>query len=350
MKVTIDKESVTLSSHDLKAVASKLLEKAGVPEEQAARAADVMVNADLKGIESHGVRWLDIYLKRIQAGCVKPVTDLKVVQEKAGLLLLDAQNGLGQVALSKGVEMGIAKAKSAGVCAVGVRNSNHCGALGYYTEMATKANMAAIVMTNGTPLMAPWGGTTPCIGTNPISFAVPSQGAPVILDMATSASARGKVFVAAQKGTKLPDGIALNKEGEPTTDPKEALEGLLLPVGGPKGYGLSLIIDIMAGIMTGSNHGQNITSLYGDLEHSQNIGHFAVIVNIDDFMPLSDFFAGMDKSRDELKGSKLAKGINQIFLPGEIEANTARQRAEQGAIIPLATWNILQDWANKFNV
>lgn len=350
MHVTVEKESVRISPQDLKDVAAKLLSKVGVPEEQALRAADVMVNADLKGVESHGVRWLDIYLKRIQAGSVNPVTDLKVIQEKAGLLLLDAQNGLGQVALSKGVEMGIAKARTAGVCAVGVRNTNHCGALGYYAEMATKANMAAIVMTNGTPLMAPWGGVTPCIGTNPISFATPGAEGPVILDMATSASARGKVFVAAQKGTKLPDGIALNKAGEPTTDPQEALEGLLLPVGGPKGYGLSLIIDIMAGIMTGSNHGQNITSLYGDLENAQHIGHFAVIVNIDDFLPLTDFFAGMQQSRRELKGSKLAKGFDQIFLPGEIEANTVRQRKQQGAVIPVATWNILQDWLKQLNI
>ncbi|HWR09470.1 Ldh family oxidoreductase [Sporomusa sp.] len=350
MNVTIDNETATISPQDLKTVVAKLLEKVGVPQSQAERTADVMVNTDLKGMESHGVRWLDIYLKRIQSGCVNPVTDLKVVQEKAGLILLDAQSGLGQVALSKAVAMGIEKARTAGVCAVAVRNSNHCGALGYYTEMATKASMAAIVMTNGTPLMAPWGGVTPCIGTNPISFAVPSQGDPVILDMATSASARGKVFVAAQKGTKLPDGIALNKEGEPTTDPKEALEGLLLPVGGPKGYGLSLIIDIMAGIMTGSNHGQNITSLYGDLEHAQNIGHFAVIVNVDDFLPLDDFFTGMQQSRTELKGSKLAKGFSQVFLPGEIEANTAKYRAEQGVAIPVATWNTLQEWSKKLNV
>jgi LDH2 family malate/lactate/ureidoglycolate dehydrogenase len=222
--------------------------------------------------------------------------------------------------------------------------------LGYYTELATKANLAAMTMTNSTPLMAPWGGTTLSIGTNPISFGVPTQGEPVILDMATSASARGKVFLAAQKGYKLPDGVALTKDGEPTTDPKEALEGILLPVGGPKGYGLSLIIDIMAGIMTGSNFGQGITSLYGDLAKAQNIGHFAILVNIEDFMAIDDFFAGMQRSRNELKSSKLAKGFSEIYLPGEIEANNLRQRAEQGAVLPLATWSVLEDWAKKFGI
>ncbi|MDR3592022.1 MAG: Ldh family oxidoreductase [Negativicutes bacterium] len=350
MKVTIEKEAVTIAHKDLQELVCRLLGKVGVPEKDAATVAEVMVNADLKGVESHGVRWLDIYLKRIMAGCVKPVTDSKVIREKAGFLLLDAGSGLGQVAMSKAIQMGIAKAKNAGICVAAVCNSNHFGAAGYYTELATKANMAAMVMTNSTPLMAPWGGVTPSIGTNPISFGFPAKGEPVILDMATSASARGKVFIAAQKGTKLPDGVALNKAGEPTTDAKEALEGILLPAAGPKGYGLSLVIDIMAGIMTGSNFGQNITSLYGDLEHTQDIGHFALIINIDDFLPLDDYLAKMQRSRDELTGSKLAKGFSRIFLPGEIEANLAKQRKEQGVVIPFATWNTLQEWAAKLNI
>jgi LDH2 family malate/lactate/ureidoglycolate dehydrogenase len=350
MRVKINNEIATLSSSDLKDLVCKLLEKVNVPREDAARVADVMVSADLRGVESHGVRWLDIYLKRIMAGCMNPVTNLKVIREKAGFLLIDAQGGLGQVAMSSAVEMGSVKAKNAGISVVAVRNSNHFGAAGYYAEMATKANMAAMVIANSTPLMAPWGGVTPSIGTNPISFGFPTKGDPVIVDMATSASARGKVFVAAQKGTKLPDGVALNNAGEPTTDPKEALEGVLLPVGGPKGYGLSLAIDIMAGIMTGSNFGQNITSLYGDLEHPQNIGHFALFINIGDFLPVDEFLAGMQQSRSELTGSKLAKGFTQIFLPGEIEANMEKQRKEQGVVILATTWNTLQEWVKKFNI
>jgi LDH2 family malate/lactate/ureidoglycolate dehydrogenase len=350
MNVSIDKDIVTIDPQDLKILVANLLEKVGVPRDQGDMVAEVMVSADLRGVESHGVRWLDIYLKRIQAGSVKPVTDLKVIQEKAAMLLLDAQGGLGQVAFTKAIEKGIAKAKTAGVCAVGIRNTNHCGCLGFYTELATKSNMAAIVMTNGTPLMAPWGGMTLSIGTNPISFGVPTNGEPVILDMATSASARGKVFLAAQKGYPLPAGIALNKDGEPTTDPKEALEGILLPVGGPKGYGLSLIIDILAGIMTGSNFGQGIKSLYGDVATAQNIGHFAVLVNIEDFMAIDDFFAGMQKSRSQVKGSKLAKGFSEIFLPGEIEANTRKQRLGKGAVLPVSTWSVLEEWAKKFGV
>ena len=350
VKAVIGEETVTINSDDLKALAHKLLEKVGVPREDAFRVADELVTCDLKGMESHGVRWLDIYLKRLSAGSTSPVTDLKIVREKGGMLLVDAQNGLGQVALSKAVEMGIAKAKDAGTCVVGVRNSNHCGALGYYAEIATRANMAIMLTSNSAPLMAPWGGMTLSLGTNPICYGFPGDGFPVIVDMATSASARGKVFVAIQKGTKIPDGVALNKDGEPTADPREAMEGILLPMCGPKGYGLALMADIMGGIMTGSNFGQSVPSLHGDIKHVQHIGHCAVIINIEDFLPVADFTAKMGESKRQLKSSKLAKGFSEIFLPGEIEANTLKQRKQQGAKITSGTWNNLQDWAKKLKV
>lgn len=343
-------EEVKVNHQELRSLVAHLLENVKVPKYEAKIVADIMVDTDLRGVESHGVRWLDIYLKRIMAGSVKPVTDLKAIKEKAAYVLLDAQGGLGQVAMYRGMQMGIEKARSAGICVVAVRNSNHFGAAAYYAQMATKANMAAMVMTNSTPLMAPWGGVTPTIGTNPVSFAFPSKDEPVILDMATTSLARGKVFIASQKGTPLPDGTALNKDGEPTTDAKEALEGILLPVGGPKGYALSLVIDIMAGILTGSNHGKVITSLYGDLKTPQDIGHFAFIINIDDFIDLEDYFKEMKQTRTELKESKLAKGFTKIYLPGEIEANTMAERTQSGVVLPAYTWELLQEWAKKFNI
>jgi LDH2 family malate/lactate/ureidoglycolate dehydrogenase len=349
-KTAVDEDNLTISHTELEAFTRKLLEKVGVSREEAAIVADVMVTCDCKGMESHGVRWMDIYLKRLTAGSMKPVTNLKVVREKPSLLLLDAQNGLGMVAFRKAIEMGIEKAKTSGICAVGVTNSNHCGALGYYAEIAGRARMASMLMTNAAPLMAPWGGVTLCLGTNPICFGFPTYGDPVIGDMATSASARGKIFVAFQKGTNIPDGIALNKNGEPTTDPKEALEGILLPVGGPKGYSLALAIDIMAGIMTGSNFGQNIPSLHGEVEQVQNIGQFAVLFNIDDFLPIGEFLEKMDDSRRQLKRAQPAKGFSEVCLPGEIEAKTLRERREKGAVIPMGTWNLLQSWAKKLNV
>jgi LDH2 family malate/lactate/ureidoglycolate dehydrogenase len=350
VKAVIEQETVMINPDDLKDLARQLLEKAGVPRLDASRVADELVTCDLKGMESHGVRWLDIYLKRLIAGSTNPVTDLKIVREKGAILLVDAQNGLGQVALSRAVEMGIAKAKDAGSCVVGVRNSNHCGALGYYAEIATMANMAIMLTSNSAPLMAPWGGTTLSLGTNPICYGFPGDGFPVIVDMATSASARGKVFVAVQKGTKIPEGVALNKNGEPTTDAREAMEGILLPMCGPKGYGLALMADIMGGIMTGSNFGQGVPSLHGDIKHVQHIGHCAVIIDIDAFLPVAEFTQKMGESKRQLKSSKLAKGFTEIFLPGEIEGDKLRQGKQQGARITSGTWANLQDWAKTLKI
>lgn len=350
MTAVMENDRVRLPVGELKEIITKLLEKVSVPAADAATVAEVMAYGDLTGIESHGVRWLDIYLKRLQAGCVKPVTNLTTVREKAGFVLYDAGGGFGQVAMLAAMRQGIAKAKNAGTCVVAVRNSNHFGAAGYYTKLAAEAGMISMLMTNSTPLMAPWGGTTLCVGTNPIAFGFPSRDRPVILDMATSATARGRVFVAAQRGVKLAPGLALNKDGEPTIEPKEALEGVLLPVGGPKGYGLSLVIDMMAGILTGSNFGCNITSLFGDLEHAQDIGHFALIVNTEDFIAMDDYLDKMAESREQLKGSKLAKGFDKIFLPGEIEANTYDANEKNGVSLPMATWNFLQEWKDKFGI
>jgi LDH2 family malate/lactate/ureidoglycolate dehydrogenase len=339
-----------IPAEELRRLAASLLEKVGVSAEDAATAADVMVYADLKGVESHGVRWLDIYLQRIKAGGVNPKPKVEVLREKAGLLLLDGKSGLGQVAMSKAIERGIAKAQDAGMCAVAVRNSNHFGAAGYYAELAAKANMACMVMTNSTPLMAPWGGVTPCLGTNPVAFGFPSDETPVVVDMATSAIARSKVFLAAQKGDSLPPGVALNLEGAPTTDPKEAIEGVLLPLGGPKGYGLALVIDILSGVLSGSRFGRNIPSLFGAVEQSQDIGHFAMLINIEDFLSLDEFLLGMRRNKDALKSARLADGFEQIYLPGEQSAAIVREREKAGIVLSAATWSALNKWRTHLGV
>lgn len=325
-----------------------LLKKVGVPEDDAEITAEVMVDTNAKGVESHGVRWLDIYLQRIQAGSVKPVTKIDVIKDKGSLLILDANQGLGQVAMMKAVEMGVKKAKENGICFVAVRNSNHFGATGYYSEMAAKSDMISFAATNGTPLMAPWGGTDLCIGTNPLSYAFPTKDVPIVLDMATTSLARGKVFVAARKGMPLPEGVALNKDGVPTVDAKEALEGVLLPVAGPKGFGLSLMIDIIGGILTGSNYGAHITSLFGDLNTSQDIGHFAYFLNIEDFMNLNEYYEKIEDNKKIMKNSRLAQGFDKIFMPGEIEAGVREKSLKEGISVPAPTLEVIEEWKKKF--
>lgn len=351
MAVTASDERINIKHEDLQNLVVKLLKAVDVPEKDAELVATSLVNADLKGIESHGVRWMDIYLNRLTRGMMKPVTNFDVVFERDCLLLLDANNGLGQVAAWEATQRGIEKAKENGVCVVGLQNTNHFGAAGYFAELATKENMIAIVMTNGTPLMPPWGGMEPCLGTNPIAYGFPNGEVPIIVDMATSVIARGKVFVAAYTaGSELPDGVALNKDGAPTKDPKEALEGILLPVGGPKGYGLSLAIDILCGVLTGSQFGKNIPVMLDELHRPQLIGSMFVLINIEDFMPLKEYFARMEQLSSDLLNCKLAQGFDRIYLPGQIEANNYNARVKDGIPLAASIWQKMQNWAEKLNV
>lgn len=338
---------VILKKEEIVAAVAGLLQGVGVPAADAAIVADVMADTNARGIESHGIRWLDIYLQRLQAGGVNPVTTVDVTKDKGSLLILDANNGLGQVAMVKAVEMGVKKAKETGMAMVGVRNSNHFGACAYYTEMAAKMGVVSFCCTNATPLMAPWGGIDLCIGTNPLSYGFPTKGTPIVLDMATTAYARGKVFIAARKGVPIPEGVALNKNGEPTTDAKEALEGIMLPASGPKGFGLSLVIDLLCGIMTGSKYGVHITPIFGQLETAQNIGHFAFFLNIEDFVPVNKYYEEIEDTITNMKKSRLAKGYDRIYMPGEIEAGVRAKALTEGIAIPKPTWDVLQEWKAK---
>lgn len=340
---------VFLSKAEIKEMVIDLLTAVGVPHEDADITAEVMADTDAKGIETHGIRWLDVYLKRIQAGGVKPLAKLDVIKDKGSLLILDANHGLGQVAMNKAIELGTQKAQEQGCAVVAVRNSNHFGATGYYAEMAAKKGFVAFVCSNSTPLMAPWGGLDPCIGTNPLAYGFPTRGYPVVLDMATTAYARGKVFVAARKGHSLPEGVALNKEGHPTTDPNEALEGLMLPAAGPKGFGLSLVIDFLAGIMAGANFGTNMGKIFGDFDKPQDIGHYAYFLNIEDFIPLEEYYEKVEADIAKMKDSRLVPGTSKIYMPGEIEAK-ARER--NGDKIPIAAtvWEGLKELRHKFEI
>ncbi len=340
-------DQIILTKEELSETIQELLTKVGVSAEDAAVTADVMADTNARGVESHGVRWLDIYLQRIQAGGVSPVTNLETVKDKGSLLVLDANNGLGQVAMHSAVEMGVKKAKENGVAIVGVRNTNHFGACAYYTEMAAKMGMVSFVCTNATPLMAPWGGIDLCIGTNPLSYGFPTKSTPIILDMATTAFARGKVFIAERKGEQIPEGVALDKNGAPTTDPKAALEGIMLPASGPKGFGLSLVIDLLCGIMTGAKYGTHITPIFGTIEKSQNIGHFAFFLNIEDFVPEEEYYKNIEDNIANMKKSRLAQGYDRIYMPGEIEAGIREKNLKDGISIPKPTWDVLQEWKAK---
>ena len=222
--------------------------KIGVDADKAHLVSDSMVKADLRGVSSHGVTRTRIYVDRIRRGLVDPKAAPEIIRERAATALLDAKNGIGQVVSQYAIEIAIKKAREVGVGFVGVAHSNHFGMAAYYTLQAVGEGMIGVAMTNAPATMAPWGARLPYMGTNPLSVAVPAdKRLPIVLDMATSVVARGKIILAAQKGEKIPEGWAIDKEGRVTTDPKAALEGAVLPFGGPKGSAIAILIDVLSG-------------------------------------------------------------------------------------------------------
>lgn len=333
----------TVFAHQLEEFSRKVFVALGIPEEDAKVSAHILAQADLRGIDSHGVARLAIYAKRLKLGLINKHPNIKIVHEKAGGAIIDGDNGLGQVVTHKAMTLCLNKAKENSVAAVGVRNSNHFGIGAYYAMMALEEDMIGIVATNTSPLMAPFGGKEPLLGTNPIAMAVPAgEEYPVVLDMATSLVPRGKIEIYARKGEKLPLGWAIDADGRPTQDPAEALKGTLLPMGGPKGYGLSMMVDLFAGVLSGAAVGGNIGSLFGNMDRPQNVGHFMMAIDVGSFRPIDEFKAAMDEYICTVKQSTPAEGVKEIFLPGEIEFIKTKERIEQGVPLnPVVVENLL---------
>jgi LDH2 family malate/lactate/ureidoglycolate dehydrogenase len=324
------------SPETLRGFATRCLQAVGVSTLDAETVADNLVDAHLRGVDSHGVtRLIKIYVERLEAGIVKARSNLRVVEDSAALALIDADNGLGAVAGTFAMKLCLEKARSAGAAWVGVRNSNHFGACAYYTNQMAAQGMVGIALTNAPPTMAPWGGIEPYFGTNPIGFSVPTRsGMPISVDMATSVAARGYILLAAAKGESIPPGWAQDRRGRPTTDAQEALEGTVLPMAGHKGYALALMIDVLSGVLTGAGFGRLLGQLYGEFEQPQNIGHLLGAIEIARFMPLEQFYDRIETLMEEVKAVPLAEGVARIFIPGEIEAGKTEQRQREG--IPVA--------------
>ncbi|KUK13363.1 MAG: Ldh family oxidoreductase [Synergistetes bacterium] len=294
-----------------------LLMRAGVPQSDAELFVDNLIFSELRGVKSHGIARLPVYIKRILSGLMNPKTEIKEVSSKGAVLLVDANNGLAPVVGCWSMDKCVELARIYGVGVVGVRNSNHLGGLAYYVIRAVKAGMIGFATSNTAPAMAPWGGTKPLFGTNPIAIGIPAKNEyPIVLDMATSVVARGRIRLAALKGEKIPLGWAIDEKGQPTDDPVKALKGSLLPVGGPKGYGLALIIDLLSGLMTGSAFldevGEN-----SDFTKPTRIGHLFMALDPSVFVP-GDFEALVDDYIRRVKSSPSREG-ERIFMPGEIE-------------------------------
>ena len=316
---------------EIKAFCNKILMHVGVSEANAKLVTDNLVTADLRGVSSHGVARLPVYIKRIQLGLINPNPNPKVIKSTSTTVLIDGDNGLGQINVTDGVNRAISIAQENGQSMVGIKNTNHIGICADYVLKVAKEGMIGFCVGNASAHMAPWGGIRPILGTNPISVGVPAGRFPaIVLDMATSTVARGKILLAAKKGDKIPLGWALDKDGNPTEDAEKARFGTVLPFGGPKGYGLSLLVDILAGVLTGANFGSKVPSMTEDFETPLNLGAFISVFRIDNFMSLKQFEERIEELINEIKGSPAAPNVDEIYLPGEIEHNRMQEGLKNG--------------------
>jgi ureidoglycolate dehydrogenase (NAD+) len=329
-----------------------LTKKAGLPEEQARILADTLIEADLKGIDTHGMWRLPIYLKRMESGVINIKEEIQVVSQKGAVQHLDARNGLGQVACVRGMELAMAKAEQFGLGACGIFNSNHCGVMGYYTELAAEKRMIALSTTNVFPLMAPIGGKEKVVGNNPLAVSVPrNQGPPITYDVATSTVSYGKVLTFLRRGEKIPLGWALDDKGLPTDDPAEVISktGSMTSFAAHKGYGLAFILEILAGVLTGAGFGSQLHSLY-DVNQFAGIGQFLMAINIDYFMDPDIFFQRLEEWVQEVKFSQPAVDSEEVLIPGEIEHRNKIKNLRTGLRYDEALLNEVDLLAHRYSV
>lgn len=327
-----------------------VLEAVNTPPEEAGITADALIDADLHGLETHGALRIPSYIKAAKAGRLEAFHSPFIEWNKKAVSLVDGNNGWGQPGAVMAVREVINNAKSHGVGAVAIKNTNHIGACGYYARMIAENGLAGFVTTNSSPNMPPWGGKEPVLGTNPICFSAPSPGGNLIVaDMATSVVAKGKILLAAEKGEPIPEGWALDKKGRTTTDPKKALEGSLLPVGGPKGYGLALFADIFSGVLSGANFGNKICGMLGTNAEPVGVGAFMWAIDIELF-GAEGFYERIGELISMVTGSKLSDGIQRIYLPGEIENQTAKERSLIGVSISTSIVKNLNTVAQELGV
>ena len=305
----------------------------GVDADAAETVADMLLDAELTGVSSHGVSRLAIYMERVDKGLVSKDSHPQITRETPSTVVIDAGNSLGAVGGRFAMETCIRKARETGCCFAAVSNSNHFGAAAYYTRMASREDMIGFCCTNLTAKIAPYGAAEPFMGTDPISVAVPSNGDPVVLDMTPSVVALGKLILAQKLGKEIPTGWALDKDGRPTTDPAAGRAGSLIPIGGPKGSGLALIVEVLCGILTGAGTATHLHDLY-KFDAPQGVGHFLGAIDVSAFMEPDAFRAKVSAMRDEIKGLRLAEGVSEVMLPGERSARSAAKKMGEGIDVP----------------
>ena len=317
----------------LRSFAEHVLAGLGVPPGDAALVADSLVQADLWGHASHGLLRLPWYAARLRSGAMTAVTYPATLADTGPLVLLDGRDGIGQVLTERARTLAVGRARAHGIGAVGVRNSNHFGTAMWFTRRAARDGVVAILTTNASPAMAPWGGREKRLGTNPWSIAAPGpDGRVVAVDIANTAVARGKIHLAESRGESIPEGRALGTDGAPTTDPAEGVLGVVLPMAGHKGYAITFLMDVLSGALTGSGVGTEVHGPY-EPEARSRAGHLFLAIDPAALGNPADFGVRVQRLIDEVKGVPLAQGFDEVFYPGEVEDRAEAARLAAGGVV-----------------
>ncbi|PIT71884.1 Ldh family oxidoreductase [Limnohabitans sp. JirII-31] len=308
----------------------------GLPDADAATVGRLMAQADLQGSDGHGVIRLPQYSRRILAGGVNVKPNIRVVQERAAMALIDGDNGMGHLVMQQATELAIQKARTCGIAWVGSRFSNHAGPASLYARMPLAHDMLGLYFAVGNANhLPPWGGLDMLLSTNPIAVAIPTaEEAPIVLDMATTVAAYGKVKAKAQRGEMMPEGWMIDRQGQPLLDPKRSEEGFLMPIGGYKGYGLSLVVGLLAGTLNGAAMGRSVIDFNHDDHSVTNTGQAIAVIDPAAFGDVGEFKTRVDQLVRELRGSERMPGVERIWLPGE--QSEAKRTAYERDGIPIA--------------
>ncbi len=339
---------MTFTAEALRHFAEGVLLALGADPPSAQATAEVLLDAELKGIASHGLVRLPIYARRLEAGLVNPRPQVRAIRRQGPWALLDGDHGLGPRVGLSAVEEALALARDHGVGVVGVRRSTHFGTAGFYAERLAQAGFLGLVLSNVEPDVVPYGGRRAALGTNPIAFAAPTPQGVLLVDLATSEAAMGKVFLARARGERIPPSWGVDEEGRPTEDPERVRA--LQPLGGAKGYALALMVEVLAGVLTGAGVAQGVGRMYDDWDRPQDVGHFFLALDPTAFLSREAFEERMEALWAWIKATPPAPGFPEVFLPGEREARLRERRLREGVALESSTVEALRALGERLGV
>ncbi|MGZ8197997.1 MAG: Ldh family oxidoreductase [Burkholderiales bacterium] len=345
-------EPIRIKAAELQAFIARAFDAVDVPAADAKIIAELMTRADVNGSEGHGIFRLPQYIRRIKGGAVNVRPKISVEREAAAMALVNGDNGMGHLVMRYATALAIEKARTAGVAWVGAKWSNHAGPASLYAAMPLEHDMIGMYFAVGSANhLPPWGGIDMLLSTNPLAVAVPThEEPPIVLDMATTIAAYGKVKTKAQRGEQMPVGWMMDRSGQPLTDPKRANEGFLMPIGEYKGYGLALVIGLLSGTLNQAAMGREVVDFNADDTTPTNTGHAIVAINVEAFGGVNEFKRGVDALVRDIRGSKRLPGVDRIWLPGEQSHAKRIDRTEHGVPMPGALLASLETLAKELEI